>query len=70
MKKILTLLFAFLAVCCGAYAQTATNDFYDDAETITLPGATSIEVTGEISNPGTVQFSTLPVRSVIVRRPC
>ncbi len=67
MKKILALLFAIFTACCGTFAQTATNDFYDDAETITLPGATGVEVTGEISNPGTVQFSTLPVRSVIVK---
>lgn len=44
----------------------ATNDFYDNSETILLPGG-QIEVLGEVSNPGFVNFSTLPLRSVMVK---
>ena len=43
-----------------------TNDFYDDAETVKLPQL-SIEVAGEVSNPGQVEFSSLPLRSVVVK---
>lgn len=67
MRKIFSLLLTLFIANSGTYAQTATNDFYDDAETITLPGATGVEVAGEISNPGMVQLSVLPVRSVIVK---
>ncbi|MEE4196768.1 MAG: hypothetical protein V2I54_03925 [Bacteroidales bacterium] len=44
----------------------ATNDFYDNAETHEL-AIQPIQVEGEIDNPGTVDFSKLPVRSVIVK---
>ncbi len=44
-----------------------TNDFYDNEKNINLAGPRSIEVTGEISNPGVVSYSSLPVRSVIVK---
>lgn len=44
----------------------ATNDFYDNADTYALE-ANAIEVLGEIKNPGAVDFSTLPLRSVIVK---
>jgi hypothetical protein len=44
----------------------ATNDFYDNAETHDL-ALQPIQVEGEIDNPGTVDFSKLPVRSVIVK---
>lgn len=44
----------------------ATNDFYDNAETFLLPlGAIRLE--GEIENPGMVDFSKLPIHSVIVK---
>lgn len=42
------------------------NNFYDNAETYTLPGG-EIEVTGEIENPGKVDLSKLPKHSVIVK---
>jgi len=47
----------------------ATNDFYDDAETVALPGTTTIEVDGEIANPGEIDMAMapLPIRSVIVK---
>lgn len=43
-----------------------TNDFYDNAETYKLK-TLDIEVTGEIKNPGKVDFSKLPLRSIIVK---
>ncbi len=47
-------------------AQELTNDFYDNSPTVdlTMP---SIEITGEISNPGKVDFSKLPLHSVIAK---
>lgn len=44
----------------------ATNDFYDNSETLELPGS-PIEVLGEVSNPGVVDYSKLTLRSVIVK---
>lgn len=44
----------------------ATNDFYDNAETHAL-AVQPINIEGEIENPGMVDFSKLPVRSVIVK---
>ena len=44
----------------------ATNDFYDNETTHNLVG-NDVEVLGEISNPGKVYFSKLPLRSVIVK---
>lgn len=43
-----------------------TNNFYDNIESYLLP-AKGIEVTGEIENPGYVDFSKLPKHSVIVK---
>jgi hypothetical protein len=44
-----------------------TNDFYSGAETVTLPGTTTIEVDGEIANPGGIDLTRLPLRSMIVK---
>lgn len=44
----------------------ATNNFYDNADTYTLK-TNNIQVSGEISNPGDVDFSTLPLHSIIVK---
>lgn len=44
----------------------ATNDFYDNEELFELK-QNSIEVVGEVANPGPVDFSLLPKRSVIVK---
>lgn len=44
----------------------STNDFYDNAETHAL-NVQPIKVEGEIENPVMVNFSNLPVRSVIVK---
>lgn len=43
-----------------------TNDFYDNAESYSLV-MTPLEISGEIKNPGPVNFKTLPKRSVIVK---
>jgi hypothetical protein len=42
------------------------NNFYDNTETYSLP-VNDIEIAGEVENPGKVDFSKLPVRSVIVK---
>ena len=42
------------------------NNFYDNTETWSLPGD-DINVTGEVSNPGKIDFSTLPKHTVIVK---
>ena len=43
-----------------------TNNFYDNVETYPLP-VKALTVEGEIANPGQVDFSGLPVHSVIVK---
>lgn len=43
-----------------------TNNFYDNVETFSLP-VKNLVVEGEIANPGKVDFTGLPVHSVIVK---
>jgi hypothetical protein len=43
-----------------------TNNFYDNVETYPLP-VKELIIDGEIANPGKVDFSKLPVHSVIVK---
>jgi hypothetical protein len=43
-----------------------TNNFYDNVETYALP-VKDLIVEGEIANPGKVDFTNLPVHSVIVK---
>jgi hypothetical protein len=43
-----------------------TNNFYDNEDTFGLP-LSVINVGGEVANPGTVDFSSLPLHSVIVK---
>ena len=43
-----------------------TNNFYDNVETYTLP-VKELVIEGEIANPGKVDFTALPVHSVIVK---
>jgi len=45
----------------------ATNDFFDNTPSQKLPGALMVEVAGEVSNPGTVDLTRLPLRTLIVR---
>ena len=63
-KHLLTIIIVLTTFLLNA--QELTNDFYDNAPTVdlTMP---SIEITGEISNPGKVDFSKLPLRSVIAK---
>ena len=43
-----------------------TNNFYDNVETYALP-VKDLYIEGEVANPGKVDFSVLPVHSVIVK---
>lgn len=43
-----------------------TNNFYDNTDTYPLP-VQDLRIAGEVSNPGRVDFSMLPKRSVIVK---
>jgi hypothetical protein len=49
-----------------AAARDGTNDFYDDAPTVSL-GALQCVVGGEVTKPGPIDFSRLPLRSVICK---
>jgi hypothetical protein len=55
-----------LIVAQVADSTDANNNFYDNAETYTLP-AGELVIAGEIMNPGKVDFTALPKRSVIVK---
>ena len=50
----------------AADAGDRNNNFYDNAETYSLPGG-EIEVAGEVENPGKVDLSKLSKHSVIVK---
>ena len=65
MKKTLFLLLASTALMLTATAQT--NDFYDDAPSVSLKGSHRILITGEIARDTTVDLSMLPVRSMTVK---
>ena len=43
-----------------------TNNFYDNTETFPLP-VKNLIIEGEIANPGKIEFSELPLHSVIVK---
>ena len=80
--KLLTVFFGmlFIVIACNdignnekqqssqliADTVNATNDFYDDAETYELK-MPDIEVLGEIINPGKIDLSKLPLRSIIIK---
>ncbi|MDP4280887.1 MAG: hypothetical protein Q8867_01930 [Bacteroidota bacterium] len=74
MKKHLIRTWTLVLLCTfpffiqGQTAQTMklNNNFYDDSETYSLPLG-EITVDGEIENPGKVDLTSLPVRSVIVK---
>jgi hypothetical protein len=65
MKKNI-LFFAAIFLVLFQKLNAQTNDFYDDAETKMLK-VHSIEIVGEIANPGIINPETLPLRSVIVK---
>lgn len=64
MKKTLLTL---LAATATLITTGQTNDFYDDAPTMTLAGATTITVNGEVEREMTINLTTLPVRSITVK---
>lgn len=79
MKKILFPIFLLIAWSCSQnkesnhIAQTPivdsleqTNNFYDNEPVLRLP-MVQLVVDGEIANPDTVDFSKLPIHSVIVK---
>jgi hypothetical protein len=79
MKQILYIICITLALNCNAQQSTssyirssnpdttdATNDFYDNEKTFEIPQK-SIRIEGEIEKALDLDFSSLPVRSVIVK---
>jgi hypothetical protein len=69
MKNLLIInlmLFMTLLTQTGK-SQQSTNDFYDDAETFSLKGSTLIQAGGEIGNPGDVDITKLPQRSLVIK---
>ncbi len=69
MKKLLiiNLMITLALIPFAGNSQETTNDFYDDAETYRLKGATKIEIAGEIGNPGIIDITGLPLRSLIIK---
>ncbi len=71
MKKMFLLLLAASLFSVGSFAQEIdnsdrTNNFYDNEELHPLKTGT-IEIAGEITNPGIIDLASLPVRSLIVK---
>jgi hypothetical protein len=64
--KSLTWIMILLSAALSSPVWAQTNDFYDDAETIKFP-LPAVVIDGEIGNPGKVDFSTLPLHSVVVK---
>lgn len=64
MKNVTAVVAAFLTILTCINAQT--NDFYDDAPQNDLKMST-LAIGGEIENPGTVDFSLLPLRQIVVK---
>lgn len=66
MKKTILLAFLFLSFALAGFGQE-NNDFYDNTPQKNLAGTLSVEVLGEVANPGFVDLASLPRRSLIVR---
>jgi hypothetical protein len=66
MKNFFLLVSCVLMTILGCFAQE-NNDFYDNTPEKKLAGQLKIEVLGEAANPGFVDLSHLPRRSLIVR---
>ncbi len=64
-KKTVSLVLA--CSLTGLLSFSQTNDFYDDAPTNKLNGASSVIVTGEIEKDIVIEFSSLVKREVIVK---
>jgi hypothetical protein len=65
--QIINLMIFMTILSQTAKPQQATNDFYDDAETFSLKGTTTIKIAGEIGNPGDIDLTTLPLRSMVIK---
>ncbi|OQA02099.1 MAG: hypothetical protein BWY70_00127 [Bacteroidetes bacterium ADurb.Bin408] len=67
-NNILTLLFSLfiLSIVNGQIKPKETNDFYDN-DTLFSLGKVTVEIAGEIANPGPVDFSQLPLHQEIVK---
>ena len=65
--RIINLMIAFILLSLTGRSQEFTNDFYDDAETYNLKGSTRIEIAGETGNPGILDITELPLRSLIIK---
>ena len=63
----LVIFFSVMGFLFRSASGQENNDFYDNTVARELPGPKQIEVIGEIANPGTVDLSTLPLRSQFVR---
>jgi hypothetical protein len=79
MRKLIFIAFVvfYISACTTKQAENnlmsenidtadVTNDFYDNVPIYSLP-LQPIQLIGEIENPGIVDFSKLPLRSVIVK---
>ncbi|MCJ7524151.1 MAG: hypothetical protein MUP71_02890 [Candidatus Aminicenantes bacterium] len=66
MKKLCLLTLCLLMTILVCFAQE-NNDFYDNTPEKKLAGPQKIEVGGEVANPGFVNLSRLPRRSLIIR---
>lgn len=79
MKKILFPIFLLIAWSCNQNKESKqvaqevtvdtlelTNNFYDNESVLQLP-MVQLVVDGEIANPDTIDFSKLPIHSVIVK---
>lgn len=65
--QIINLMITFILLTLNGRSQEFTNDFYDDAETYNLKGSTKIEIAGETGNPGILDITELPLRSLIIK---
>ncbi len=66
MKRSILLASLLLALALVSPAQE-NNDFYDNTPLKNLAGTLSVEVLGEVADPGPVDLASLPRHSLIVR---
>ena len=64
---IISILIFFTIFIETGKSQEVTNDFYDDAETFSLKGSTTIQVVGEIGNPGKIDITKFQERSLVIK---
>ncbi len=63
MKKLIAICLGLITFHSGI---AQTNDFYDDAPQNDLR-TSSVTIAGEVENPGVVDFSSLPLRQIVVK---